>query len=138
MFTNVKLDGTGIGGKPTDFGYDNLLYADNNCEIYYGSIAKYPYSSDRAELYFYIINKSEKTLLMQADVVSINGYSFSNLIISDPVLPDTIGIINLSVGDFDFDLVDISHITKIGGQFRIIDDATWKSYDAVFRQTPIN
>lgn len=138
LFTNVKLDGTGIGGKPTDFGYDNLLYADNNCEIYYGSIAKYPYSSDRAELYFYIINKSEKTLLMQADVVSINGYSFSNLIISDPVLPDTIGIINLSVGDFDFDLVDISHITKIGGQFRIIDDATWKSYDAVFRQTPIN
>lgn len=132
VFTNVKLDGTGIGGKPVNFSSDNFLYTDNNCEIYYKSIAKYPYSSDRVELYFYILNKTQKTLLIQADTISINGYSFSNLIMSDPVLPDTMGIINLSVEDFDFDLVDTDNITKIGGQFRIIEDATRKSYVAIF------
>ena len=135
LFTNVKLDGTGIGSKPVEVPSDHFLYSDNTCEIYYKSIAKYPYSADRVELYFYIVNKTQKTLKIQADTISINGYGFSNLTMSDPVLPDTIGIINLSVEDFDFDLVDISNITKLGGQFRIIDDATWKSYDAIFPQS---
>lgn len=134
LFTNIQLNGNGIGSRPSDFTCDYFLYTDNNCEIYYKSIEEYPYSDDQAELYFYIVNKTEKTLLIQADAISINGYSFSKLVMSDPVLPDTIGTINLTVRNFDFDLIDMNNITKIGGQFRIIDDATRKSYDAIFSQ----
>lgn len=137
LFTNTKLDGTGNGSAPKDFSNQNLLYEDNSCAIYYRSIEEYEYSDDRAELYLYLHNKTKKTLLIQADAVTLNGYSFSSLIMSDPVLPKTIGIINTSINEIDFDDVDISELSKLGGQFRIIDDATWKSYKASFKNVEI-
>ena len=89
-------------------------------------------------MYFFVENKTSKTLLMQADAISINGYGFANLTMSDPVLANSVGIINLSVEDFDFSLVNINSITKLGGQLRVIDDATCKSYNAIFTNKAIH
>ena len=138
IFTNVKLDGTGTATRPTNFNKTNLLYSDSTCAIYYKSISKYPYSNDRAEMYFFVENKTSKTLLMQADAILINGYGFANLTMSDPVLANSVGIINLSIEDFEFSLVNINSITKLGGQLRVIDDATWKSYNAIFTNKAIH
>ena len=132
VFTNVKLDGTGTGTMPSNFNNLNLLYSDTTCDIYYKSIRESSYSSDEVEMYFYVKNKTSKTILMQADAIALNGFGFSDLIMSDPVLADTIGIINLTIDEFDFSLVNINSITNLGGQFRVIDDATWKDYNAIF------
>lgn len=132
VFTNIKLDGTGIGDKPSDFDGKNLLYSDDKCAIYFKSIEKYSYSDDRAEVYLFVENKTDGTLLIQADAISLNGFGYSSLVMSDNVLSNTIGTVNLSVQDFDFTDVDINNLTKLGGQLRIINDATRKSYKATF------
>lgn len=88
-------------------------------------------------MYFYVENKTNKTLLIQADAISVNGYSHNDLTMSDPVLAQTIGIINLSVDDFNFSSININNIKTLGGQFNIIDDATWDSYDAIFTNVSV-
>ena len=130
LFSNVKLDGSGIGSSPADFSNGNILYEDNVCAIYYKSISKYRYSNDEAELHLFVSNKTNKTILIQADAISINGYSYSNLIMSDEVLPNTIGTVDVSIRNFDFDIIDITQIKSLGGQLRIIDDASWNTYKA--------
>ena len=133
IFNNVKLDGSGTGSLPGNFSYQNLLYSDNECAIYYKSIEKSTYDDDRVELYLYVQNKTSHTLLIQADTIALNGYSFDDLIMSDPVLSNTIGIVNVSIDSFDFSLVNINNISRIGGQLRIINDLSWgDTYKAKF------
>ena len=47
------------------------------------------------------------------------------------MLPRTIGIVNINIGDFDFQKVDINTIEKLGGQLDIIQNA-FKSYKVIF------
>ena len=130
VFKNIKLDGSGTSGLPTNFSKNHMVFTDNSCSIYYVGAGK-GYSSDEVKLYFYVENKTSYTLLFQADVITLNGYSFSNLTMSDPILSNTVGKIDLTVNEFDYNLVNISSINSIGGQFRVIDDANWdNSYDA--------
>jgi uncharacterized protein YjdB len=136
VWKNIRMDGKGVEKKPTMTG-KKMLYSDSNCAIYYKSAEKYKYSDDRLEMYLFVENKTNKTLLIQADAIVVNGYSFSNLTMSDPVLAQSIGIVNVSVNKFDFSTISVKSIKKVGGQLRIIDDATWKSYDAVFASAAI-
>ena len=136
VFKNVRLDGKGIASKPS-FNKGKLVYSDSKCAIYYRNIEKSKYDDSEAEMYFYVENKTNKTLLIQADAISVNGYSHNDLTMSDPVLAQTIGIINLSVDDFNFSSININNIKTLGGQFNIIDDATWDSYDAVFTNVSV-
>ena len=133
VFSNVKLDGTGRAGTPDDFSGKNLVYDDEKCAFYYLECRKNEYYDARADLYLFIHNKTQSTLLFQADSIAINGYSFSSLIMSDEVLPESIGIVEVSIRDFNFGMIDIDHITSIGGQLRVIDDATFhRLYKATF------
>lgn len=130
VFTNVKLDGTGKGGSFAGYPKKMLVYNDSNCSIYYKGAAQ-GRSSDRIEVYFYVENRTSTTLLLQANSITLNGYSFSDLIMSDPILSNTVGEIDLTVDEFNPGLVNINSITSIGGQFRIIDDLDgWDTYKA--------
>ncbi len=118
-----------------------LLYEDQRVRISFKSVKKYPYESDRADVYLYVENKSAKTILIQADAIAINGYSYSHVIVSDAVPAQTIGTVEISVMNVDFNDVDITNITSIGGQLRIIDDSDssspFKTYNATFTNIPI-
>lgn len=129
--TNVRVDKLGTGGIPTDFNEKNKLFEDSNCALYYRFIKKSSASSSQANLYLYLKNKTNGTLTIQAETLAINGIGFYQLIASDAVLPRTIGIVNINIGDFDFQKVDINTIEKLGGQLDIIQNA-FKSYKVIF------
>lgn len=129
--TNVRVDKLGTGGIPTDFNEKNKLFEDSNCALYYRFIKKSFASSSQANLYLYLKNKTNGTLTIQAEALAINGIGFYQLIASDAVLPRTIGIVNINIGDFDFQKVDINTIEKLGGQLDIIQNA-FKSYKVIF------
>lgn len=129
--TNVRVDKLGTGGIPTDFNEKNKLFEDSNCALYYRFIKKSSASSSQANLYLYLKNKTNGTLTIQAEALAINGIGFYQLIASDAVLPRTIGIVNINIGDFDFQKVDINTIEKLGGQLDIIQNA-FKSYKVIF------
>ena len=129
--TNVRVDKLVTGGIPTDFNEKNKLFEDSNCALYYRFIKKSSASSSQANLYLYLKNKTNGTLTIQAEALAINGIGFYQLIASDAVLPRTIGIVNINIGDFDFQKVDINTIEKLGGQLDIIQNA-FKSYKVIF------
>lgn len=129
--TNVRVDKLGTGGIPTDFNEKNKLFEDANCALYYRFIKKSSASTSKANLYLYLKNKTNGTLTIQAEALAINGVGFYQLIASDAVLPKTIGIVNINIGDFDFQKVDINTIEKLGGQLDIIQNA-FKSYKVIF------
>lgn len=129
--TNVRVDKLRTGGIPTDFNEKNKLFEDSNCALYYRFIKKSSASSSQANLYLYLKNKTNGTLTIQAEALAINGIGFYQLIASDAVLPRTIGIVNINIGDFDFQKVDINTIEKLGGQLDIIQNA-FKSYKVIF------
>lgn len=129
--TNVRVDKLGTGGIHTDFNEKNKLFEDANCALYYRFIKKSSASTSQANLYLYLKNKTNGTLTIQAEALAINGIGFYQLIASDAVLPKTIGIVNINIGDFDFQKVDINTIEKLGGQLDIIQNA-FKSYKVIF------
>ena len=107
------------------------LYSDANVEFYFGYAENYPYSSsgDRIEVYLLVRNKSSKTLLIQNDTIIIDRRSYNNTIVSDPILPHSMGYIDVSVEDYNG--ISPSSITTVGGDFRIIDDnGSSKTYTA--------
>lgn len=137
MFPNVRLDGKGTYTRTTAPN-DKLLYSDSNCAIYYKSIREDKYYDDEAELYLYVVNKTGKTLLIQADAITVNGYGHSDLTMSDPVIPGSVGIVNITIDDFYYGGISLNNIRTIGGQLRIIDDATRETYRAVFTNVSVN
>ena len=110
-----------------------VLYEDSNVKITFKNAERYKYDNTRLEMYFYLQNKTSKTLLIQADAVSLNGYCFKDLIMSDEVLAQTVGFVDVSVKGYDFGLTPINSISTVGGQLRIIDDHNWSDiYKATF------
>lgn len=103
-------------------GSREKLYSDSNVEFYFGYAENYRYSSsgDRIEVYLMVRNKSDKTLLIQNDTIIIDRRSYNNTIVSDPILPHSMGYIDVSVQDYNG--ISPSSITTVGGDFRIIDD----------------
>ena len=112
-------------------GSREKLYSDANVEFYFGYAENYRYSSsgDRIEVYLMVRNKSSKTLLIQNDTIIIDRRSYNNTIVSDPILPYSMGYIDVTVRDYAG--VSPSSITTVGGDFRIIDDnGNSKTYTA--------
>lgn len=130
LFTNVALDGSGRHEMPDDFVGKNKLYEDSSCEIFYGFAEKTPHSSDRITVYMYVKNKSGKVLTFQADRLVINGTVFSNIVMSSPVLPQTVGLVIATIKQVDFNDVNIYDIKRFSGQLKVIDFETYKFYPA--------
>ena len=86
--------------KPTEFE-DTLteLYSDSDITVYYSDTEKYPYSDDEANVHFYIKNKMDKKIEVQADTVILDGRSYNKVICSDPISAHSEGMIEVSVED---------------------------------------
>ena len=85
---------------PTEF-IDTLteLYSDNAVTVYFSDVKKYGHSENRAEVHFYIQNKTGESITFQASTVILDGRSYNKIICSDPVSANSTGMIELSVED---------------------------------------
>lgn len=108
------------------------LYEDGNVKINFVRIEKGKYDPDQAELYLDVDNKTNGKITVQCDAVSLNGYCFNNITMSDDVSADSVGTVNASIEEFDFSLVSLDKVETVGGQFRIITGDFSNSYEALF------
>ena len=104
-----------------EYDFDNLLYTDEKIDIYFWDI-------DKEAVYFVVRNKTDINITIQADSISINRRSTSDIILSDDVAPHSVGII-----DADCEIDYEGDVQTVGGQLRIIDFGNhWRTYDATF------
>lgn len=66
-------------------------------------------------------NKTDRVLTFQSDCISINGESIEDTIMSDDVSPNSNGTISMRIENYEEEYFDFSHISKLSGNFRIID-----------------
>ncbi len=110
---------------------DTPLYEDSNVKINFVRVEKSKYDDDEAELYLDVDNKTSGKITVQCDAVSLNGYCFNSIIMSDDVSADSIGTVDVTIQQIDFSLVSLNKVETVGGQFRIIS-ANGDSYEALF------
>ncbi len=86
--------------KPTEFK-DTLteLYSDSDIAVYYSDTEQAPYSDEEVDVHFYIKNKMDKSITVQADTVILDGRSYNNVVCSDPISAHSEGMIEVSVKD---------------------------------------
>lgn len=117
---------------------NNLLYEDEKIKVTYRKVEKIRYVEDSIEIHMYIENKTDATLIIQADVISLNGYSFSDPTMSDNILAHTTGKAIAIITTFDFDAVDINNIFSVGGQLRVYEEDFQNVYTAIFNDIQVN
>ena len=96
------------------------LYEDSNVSIKFSKVQKNKYDSSEAELYLDVTNKTGSVLTVQADAVSLNGYTFNDLVMSDDVSAKSTGSVKVTIRNYDATLVNLNSVQTVGGQFRII------------------
>lgn len=102
-------------------------------KITFVRIEKSKYDDNRVELYLDVDNKTGSKLTVQCDAVSLNGYCFNQIVMSDDISANSIGTVNASIEGFDFSLVKPENVETVGGQFRIIPGGVGSdSYEALF------
>lgn len=86
--------------KPTEFK-DTLteLYSDSDIAVYYSDTEQAPYSDEEVDVHFYIKNKMDKSITVQADTVILDGRSYNKLVCSAPISAHSEGMIEVSVKD---------------------------------------
>lgn len=117
---------------------NNFLYEDEKIKVTYHKVEKVRYVEDSIEIHLYIHNKTNGTLIIQGDVFSLNGYSFSNPTMSDNILAHTTGKAIAIITTFDFDTVDINNISSVGGQLRVYEEDFKNVYTVVFNDILVN
>lgn len=99
-----------------------LLYEDDKIKIYYSHI------SDKGVV-FLVENMTNATITVQADAVSINKQSTSDITMSDDVAPQSIGKVTAKCEDFK----GVSNVETVGGQLRIFDwNKSFSNIEATF------
>lgn len=106
---------------------DVVLYEDDNVKIYFKGIGE-------KGVEFWIENLTDINITIQADSVSINGISTNDIMMSDDVAPKSKGKVVARCSDFS----DVKNVRTVGGQLRIIDFASWETYDATFVNIKVN
>lgn len=128
----MKIDGSGTQTMPKAPS-NTVFFNNNDITVYYKNASNDEYDTNRLRVQMYIVNKTSHTILIQADAITLNGFSFSDVTMSDCVPPQTMGIVTVKIDEVDYDLANENNITTMGGQLRIIDDSKWSnSYDIVF------
>ena len=78
---------------------------------------------------FLVENKTSVNITIQADSVSVNGFSSNNITMSDDVSPNSKGYVIAQTGE----LADVGLAEKVSGNLRVIDfNESFESYDATF------
>lgn len=93
-----------------------VLYNNNMFKISYHHVEE-GWHSGIVELFFTVENKTDTTYEFQADTAVINGVSYNNLVMSDPVSAHSTGLISLNVYDVDENLL-LTDIYNIGADLR--------------------
>lgn len=94
------------------------VYQDDNVKLSFAGIGE-----DGVE--FWIENRTDLNLTVQADSVSVNGISTSDIVMSDDVAPQSTGKVVAKCDDFSEDM----EVENVGGQFSIVDfSKTWNPY----------
>lgn len=136
--TTVVPEITNAPGTTEIVEKNNLLYEDEKIKVTYRKVEKIRYVEDSIEIHMYIENKTDATLIIQADVISLNGYSFSDPTMSDNILAHTTGKAIAIITTFDFDAVDINNIFSVGGQLRVYEEDFQNVYTAIFNDIQVN
>ncbi|MEH0979827.1 hypothetical protein AB1I92_28100 [Bacillus mobilis] len=78
---------------------------------------------------FLVENKTSTNITIQADSVSINGFSSNKIMMSDDVAPNSKGFVMAQTSELN----DVGSPEKVSGNLRVIDfKDSFKTYDASF------
>ena len=80
------------------------LYEDSNVSIKFSKVQKSRYDAGEAELYLNVTNKTGSTITVQADAVSLNGYTFNDLVMSADVSANSTGTVKVTIQNYDSSL----------------------------------
>ena len=95
-----------------------VVHEDDNVKMSFAGIGE-----DGVE--FWLENRTDLNLTVQADSVSVNGISTSDIVMSDDVAPQSTGKVVAKCDDFSEDM----EVENVGGQFSIVDfSRTWDPY----------
>lgn len=103
-----------------------LLYTDEQVDIYY-------WGTEASGVSFLLKNKTSINITIQADSVSVNQRSYNSIIMSDNVVPRSIGVVKARCA-IEADNIATS---TVGGQLSVIDFKTLDSYDVTFVNIPV-
>lgn len=109
-----------------------ILYQDDKVRIAFNSLGDG--AAHRRGVVFDVENLTDVCITIQADAVSVNGFSYNDLVMSDNVAPRSIGTVVAKC-----DQVDAAEtVETIGGSLRVIDfDKSFSSYKAAFTNIPL-
>jgi len=117
----IKEETTSSGIKKGDVLYDG----ESITISYYGWKDVDDYDDDSTTkavcLELLVTNKMNDIIEIQSDCISINGYSFNGIVMSDSVSPGKKGIVYPTIYDFKEEFVDLSDIYNIGGTLTIVE-----------------
>lgn len=134
--SNLKLHMYETTTEPTtnDYSYDDyeeetttkpkkdtLVYSDSNVNIYFHDVTT---EFDETYVNFNVKNKINKKLEFQADTITLDGISYNNIVMSDPVAPKSTGIISAHVEKAPY-----KQPQKVGGELHYFDEVIGKSVD---------
>lgn len=100
---------------------DTLVYSDSNVNIYFHDVTT---EFDETYVNFNVKNKINKKLEFQADTITLDGISYNNIVMSDPVAPKSTGIISAHVEKAPYKQPE-----KVGGELHYFDEVIGKSID---------
>lgn len=93
---------------------DTLVYSNSKINIYFQDVTT---EYDETYVNFKVKNKTSKKLEFQADTVTLDGVSYNDIIMSDPVAPQSTGIISAQV-----EKAPHKQPKTVGAELRCFDD----------------
>lgn len=93
---------------------DTLVYSNSKINIYFQDVTT---EYDETYVNFKVKNKSSKKLDFQADTITLDGISYNDIIMSDPVAPQSTGIISAQVEKAPY-----KQPKTVGAELRCFDD----------------
>lgn len=93
-----------------------LIFSNDEFDIYFVSAKPYEYDDTETLVKFLINNKYNTQIEFQADTIILDGISYSDIIMSDPVSANSLGYIEATVED-----CSNSNPSSVGGDLSYFD-----------------
>lgn len=93
-----------------------LIFSSDEFDIYFVSAKPYKYDDTETLVKFLINNKYNTQMTFQADTIILDGISYSDVIMSDPVSANSLGYIEATIED-----CTNSNPSAVGGDLRFFD-----------------
>lgn len=94
LFNTIKSKST----KPKSMtDGKTLIYSDDNVNIYFDDIETDEYYEDEFLVYYLVENKSNTQYTFQGDTLTLDGISYNDITMSDPVAPKSTGRIEANI-----------------------------------------